>query len=110
MFIKEKIIISAERSKLIYKMDLKEGIGLPEIILLYEILVRKDRKERLPNVKWLQTELQISFTKVKAILDNLISKKMIEKKSAVVDKRVKRIDITTIGIEFIERLTKDMSL
>lgn len=108
MVINKKILFSAELSKLINRSYLKEGIGLPEIILLCEVLIRKHNKEKLPNVKWLQTELQISFTKVKAILDNLINKKMIVKIYGKNDKRVKRIDITGEGMEFFERITKSL--
>ncbi|MDC1191227.1 hypothetical protein N8148_03420, partial [Gammaproteobacteria bacterium] len=72
---------------------------------LTEIVVSKIEKRPLPNIKWVETEFQISFTKVNAILTNLIKRKFIIKVSSKIDARVKNLDITKSGREFIYKIT-----
>ena len=48
----------------IFKILDQNGIDLREMYLLSEILKRKSEKMELPNVKWVQNELGISFTKL----------------------------------------------
>ena len=66
-----------------------------------EIIARKLEKTQLPNVKWVQTELDISFTKLKSLLDDLINRGFIIKIQDTNDKRVKFLDTTKKGEEFI---------
>ena len=56
---------------------------------------------QLPNVKWVQTELVISFTKLKSLLDDLENRGLIIKIYDTNDKRVKFLDTTKKGEEFI---------
>jgi len=91
-------------AKSLHLIFIKESIGIPELIILSEIAVRRHNNESLPNVKWFQTTLQISFTKVKAVLDPLEEKCLIIKSQAKDDHRVKDIDLTEKGFKFISKV------
>ena len=91
-------------AKALHLIFIKESIGIPELIILSEIAVRRHNNESLPNVKWFQTTLQISFTKVKAVLDPLEEKSLIIKSQAKGDHRVKYINITEKGFKFISKV------
>jgi DNA-binding MarR family transcriptional regulator len=93
--------IGAKALQLIF---IKESIGIPELIILSEIGVRMHKNEALPNVKWFQTTLQISFTKVKAVLDPLEQRGFIIKTQAKDDHRVKDINLTEKGFKFISEI------
>ena len=54
--------------------------------------------------KWFQTTLQISFTKVKAVLDPLEKRGFIFKTQAEGDHRVKDINLTEKGFKFISEI------
>ena len=82
-------------------LRLREKMGVGHFILLTAIVSSKIKGERLPNIKWLQTELQISFTKVKSIIENLESRGLITKVSDHNDKRRKFLDVTEKGYKFI---------
>jgi DNA-binding MarR family transcriptional regulator len=64
----------------------------------------------LPNVKWLQTELRISFTKVKSIIESLESRGLIIKINDPVDKRRKFLDVTNKGNKYICELIQNVDL
>tara|TARA_B100001564_G_C20238520_1_gene489384 strand:+ start:105 stop:437 length:333 start_codon:yes stop_codon:yes gene_type:complete len=98
---KNNFIINSERAKKINSIFKKEKINLSHIIVLSEILLRKINNEQLPNVKWVQSELEISFTKLKAILDFLENNQYIIKTNDSNDKRVKFLEITKKGEQFI---------
>ena len=91
-------------AKALHLIFIKESIGIPELIILSEIAVRRHNNEALPNVKWFQTTLQISFTKVKAVLDPLEKRGFIFKTQAKDDHRVKDINLTKKGFEFISEI------
>ena len=91
-------------AKALHLIFIKESIGIPELIILSEIAVRRHNNESLPNVKWFQTTLQISFTKVKAVLDPLEEKSLIIKSQAKGDHRVKDINLTEKGFKFISKV------
>ena len=55
----------------IFKILDQNGIDLREMYLLSEILKRKSENIELPNVKWVQNELDISFTKLKSMMNCL---------------------------------------
>jgi len=93
--------IGAKALQLIF---IKESIGIPELIILSEIGVRMHKNEALPNVKWFQTTLQISFTKVKAVLDPLEQRGFIIKTQGKDDHRVKDINLTEKGFKFISEI------
>lgn len=99
---------NALRAKQVMRLYLKEGIDLPVIIILTEIVVSKIEKRSLPNIKWVETEFQISFTKVNAILTGLVKRKFIIKVPSKVDARVKYLDITKSGREFIYKITSSL--
>ena len=58
-------------------------------MLLTEILRREAENEEPINVMWLQTELKMSFTKVKAVIEKLELRNFIKKTASKLDKRVK---------------------
>ena len=91
-------------AKALHLVFIEKGIGMPELIILSEIAVRRHNSENLPNVKWFQTTLQISFTKVKAVLEPLELKGFIIKSQAKGDHRVKDIDLTEKGFKFISEI------
>ena len=82
-------------------LRLKERLGVGHFLLLTEIVASKIKGRSLPNVKWLQTELQISFTKVKSIIENLESRGLIVKTSDPNDKRRKFLDVTEKDYKYI---------
>ena len=82
-------------------LRLREKMGVGHFILLTSIVASKIKGERLPNIKWLQTELQISFTKVKRITGYLESRGFISKISDPNDKRRKFLDVTSKGHKYI---------
>ena len=104
----KKLVLANKRSKYIHKLFKRESIGIGEFLILTETAVRKDQNIELPNVKWLQTELQVSFTKIKAILDPLEKKGFIIKIIDDNDHRVKKIDITKVGFSYISRLIENL--
>ena len=59
----------------------------------------------LPNVKWVQNELGISFTKLKSMMDCLENRGFI-KISSKKDHRIKFIDITDGGKEFFIKVAQ----
>ena len=89
-------------------MSIKEKMGIGHFLLLTSIVARKIKQERLPNIKWLQVELQISFTKVKSIINSLESRGLIIKVSDPKDKRRKFLDLTTKGNKYIWDLNKSI--
>ena len=102
-------IINAIRAKQVNKLYLREKVNLGHIVLLTEIVKRKIENKPLPNVKWLQTELEISTTKIKSICSELENRGFITKSFDVNDRRVKKIDITPSGKEFIYRITSGLT-
>lgn len=89
-------------------LRLREKMGVGHFILLTAIVASKIKGERLPNIKWLQTELQISFTKVKRITGYLESRGLITKISDPNDKRRKFLDVTSKGHKYIWDLNKSI--
>jgi len=87
---------------------LKERMGVGHFLLLTEIVARRIKGKPLPNVKWLQTELRISFTKVKSIIESLESRELITKISDPCDKRRKFLDVTNKGYEYINELVSSV--
>ena len=83
---------------------LKERMGVGHFLLLTEIVARRIKGKSLPNVKWLQTELRISFTKVKSIIESLESRGLITKISDPCDKRRRFLNVTNKGYEYINEL------
>ena len=90
----------------IFKIFDQNGIDLREMYLLSEILRRKSEKMELPNVKWVQNELGISFTKLKSMLVCLEKREFIIKVSSKKDHRMKFIDITDDGKEFFIKVNQ----
>ena len=90
----------------IFKIFVQNGIDLREMYLLSEILQRKSENMDLPNVKWVQNELKISFTKLKAMIDALEERELIEKITSIKDQRIKYIDITKKGTEFFNKVAQ----
>ena len=82
-------------------ISLREKLEVGHFLLLTKIVASKIQGKPLPNVKWLQTELQISFTKVKSIIENLESRGLIAKASDPNDKRRKFLDVTEKGQKYI---------
>ena len=82
-------------------ISLREKLEVGHFLLLTKIVASKIQGRSLPNVKWLQTELQISFTKVKSIIENLESRGLIVKVSDPNDKRRKFLDVTEKGHKYI---------
>ena len=97
----QKFKIHASTAKKIYKLFKSKKIQHAHIVVLSEIISRKSENIQLPNVKWVQTELDISFTKLKSLLDDLENRGLILKINDTNDKRVKFLDITKKGEEFI---------
>ena len=89
-------------------LRLKERLGVGHFLLLTEIVASKIKGKSLPNVKWLQTELRISFTKVKSIIQALESRGLIIKTNDPKDKRRKFIDVTDKGSKYICDLNKSI--
>ena len=91
-------------------LRLREKMGVGHFILLTAIVSSKIKGERLPNIKWLQTELQISFTKVKSIIESLESRGLIAKINDAKDKRVKFLDVTEKGEQYIYNLISSLPI
>jgi DNA-binding MarR family transcriptional regulator len=91
-------------------LSLKEKMGVGHFLLLTEIVASKIKGKSLPNVKWLQTELRISFTKVKSIIESLESRGLIIKINDPVDKRRKFLDVTNKGNKYICELIQNVDL
>ena len=91
-------------------LSLKEKMGVGHFLLLTEIVASKIKGKSLPNVKWLQTELRISFTKVKSIIESLESRGLIIKINDPVDKRRKFLDVTNKGNKYICELIQSVDL
>ena len=89
-------------------LSLKERLGVGHFLLLTEIVASKIKGKSLPNVKWLQTELRISFTKVKSIIEALESRGLIIKINDPKDKRRKFLDVTDKGNKYICDLNKSI--
>ena len=104
MKIDHSFIIKNAGAKALHLIFIEESIGMPELIILSEIAVRRHNNQSLPNVKWFQTTLQISFTKVKSVLEPLEAKGFIIKSQAKGDHRVKDIDLTEKGFKFISEV------
>ena len=107
---KRSFIINAKRAKKINFNFKKEKIDLSHLIVLSEIIIRKLNNKQLPNIKWVQSELEISFTKLKAILEFLDKKEYIIKINDSMDKRVKFLDITKKGEQFIFKIFEMLPL
>ena len=90
----------------IFKIFGQNGIDFREMYLLSEILKRKSENMELPNVKWVQNELGISFTKLKAMIDTLEKRELIVKITSMKDQRIKYIDITEKGTEFFNKVAQ----
>ena len=97
----EKINNSA---KTLFNVFNSSKIDHREMYLFSEIILRKQKGTKLPNVKWVQNELEISFTKLKSMIDTLEQRELIVKISSKKDQRIKYIDITEKGAEFFHRL------
>ena len=104
MKIDHSFIIKNAGAKALHLIFIEESIGMPELIILSEIAVRRHNNQSLPNVKWLQTTLQISFTKVKSVLEPLEARGFIIKAQSKGDHRVKDIDLTEKGFKFISEI------
>ncbi len=104
MKIDQSFIAKNIGAKALHLIFIEESIGIPELIILSEIAVRMHKNESPPNVKWFQTTLQISFTKVKAVLDPLEQRRLIIKTQAKGDHRVKDINLTEKGFKFISEI------
>ena len=89
---------------------LKERMDIGHFLLLTEIVARRIKGKSLPNIKWLQTELRISFTKVKSIIESLESRGLITKISDPCDKRRKFLDVTNEGYKYINELIVNVDL
>ena len=96
-----KFKIHASAAKEINEFYNSKKIQHAHIVVLSEIILRKSENIQLPNVKWVQTELDISFTKLKSLLDDLENRGLIIKIYDTNDKRVKFLDTTKKGEEFI---------
>ena len=104
MKIDNSFILKNAGAKALHLIFIEESIGMPELIILSEIAVRRHKNQSLPNVKWFQTTLQISFTKVKSVLEPLEAKGFIIKSQSKGDHRVKDIDLTEKGFKFISEV------
>ena len=91
-------------------ISLKERLEVGHFLLLTEIIASKIKGKSLPNVKWLQTELRISFTRVKSIIESLESRGLITKIRDPSDKRRKFIDVTDKGNKYICDLNKTIDV
>ena len=83
---------------------LTEHIELSHFMLLTEILRRDVFNEAPINVMWLQKELAMSFTKVKAVIGRLEARKFIKKIPSKTDKRYKHLSITHSGKLFAYKI------
>jgi DNA-binding MarR family transcriptional regulator len=79
-------------------------------MLLTEILRREAENEEPINVMWLQTELKMSFTKVKAVIEKLELRKFIKKTASKSDKRVKYLQVTPSGKSFTYKIISNLNI
>ena len=92
------------------RIRLSEDMELSHFMLLTEILRRELENEESINVMWLQTELKMSFTKVKAVIEKLELRKFIKKTASKLDKRVKYLQITPSGRSFTYKIILNLNL
>ena len=104
----EKFKIHALVVKDVNKIYKSKKIQHDHIVVFSEIIARKLEETQLPNVKWVQTELDISFTKLKSLLDDLVNRGFIIKIQDTNDKRVKFLDTTKKGEEFIFQIFNNL--
>ena len=104
----ELFLKHASSVKRVHDFFIKEAIGTGHFLLLTEIVARKINKKNLPNIKWVQTELQISYTKVKAIIEPLEEKGIIKKICSPSDRRVRYLDVTEKGEKYIVDVIKSL--
>jgi len=104
----QKFKLHANVVKEINKLYKSKKIQHAHIVVLSEIIARKLENTQLPNIKWVQTELDISFTKLKSLLDDLVNSGFIIKTHDTNDKRVKFLDITKKGEEFIFQIFNNL--
>ena len=96
-------------AKVLFSAFSSSKIDHREMYLFSEILLRKQKDLKLPNVKWVQDELEISFTKLKAMIDSLEERELVVKITSEKDQRIKYIDITEKGAEFFHKLVHHTS-
>tara|TARA_B110000967_G_scaffold3812_1_gene3880 strand:+ start:680 stop:1021 length:342 start_codon:yes stop_codon:yes gene_type:complete len=89
---------------------LTERIELSHFMLLTEILRRDVFNEAPINVMWLQKELAMSFTKVKAVIGRLEARKFIKKIPSKTDKRYKQLSITHSGKLFAYKIISNHNM
>ena len=89
---------------------LTESIELSHFMLLTEILRRELFNEQPVNVMWLQVELNMSFTKIKAVIQRLEARKFIKKISSKSDKRCKDLIITPSGKLFAYKIISILNM
>ena len=89
---------------------LTEHIELSHFMLLTEILRRDVFNEAPINVMWLQKELAMSFTKVKAVIGRLEARKFIKKIPSKTDKRYKQLSITHSGKLFAYKIISNHNM
>ena len=104
----DKFKIHALVVKAVNKIYSTKKIQHSHVVVLSEIIARKAENIQLPNVKWVQTELDISFTKLKSLLDDLENREFIVKINDTNDKRVKFLDTTKKGEEFIFQIFNNL--
>ena len=92
------------------RIRLLEDMELSHFMLLTEILRREVENEESINVMWLQTELKMSFTKVKAVIEKLELRKFIKKTASKLDKRVKYLQITPSGRSFTYKIISNLNI
>ena len=92
------------------RIRLSEDMELSHFMLLTEILRREAENEESINVMWLQTELKMSFTKVKAVIEKLELRKFIKKTNSKLDKRVKYLNITRSGRSFTYKIISNLNI
>ena len=92
------------------RIRLSEDMELSHFMLLTEILRREAENEESINVMWLQTELKMSFTKVKAVIEKLELRKFIKKTASKLDKRVKYLQITPSGKSFTYKIISNLNI
>ena len=92
------------------RIRLSEDMELSHFMLLTEIIRREAENEEPINVMWLQTELKMSFTKVKAVIEKLELRNFIKKTASKLDKRVKYLQITPSGKSFTYKIISNLTI
>ena len=92
------------------RIRISEDMELSHFMLLTEILRREAENEEPINVMWLQTELKMSFTKVKAVIEKLELRKFIKKTASKSDKRVKYLQVTPSGKSFTYKIISNLNI